>query len=308
MSARTRLALLGTGLLTAGAIVACYRRNRSTDAVEAKFTNENSNFQNCSGTRVHYRDTGDGPPLLLLHGAGSSLHTWSGWVEHLQNSFRLIRLDLPGFGLSDPMPNDQYSPDQYVQFLNNFLGTLNVKTTRIAGSSFGARLALRYGLKHPEKLERIIVLNSTGLEQNGSFPSSLVNLPLPELTFRFSPRVLVSLFLQYLYGNSNKLKDSVIDRYYELLLKEGNRRNLRRFVRSVNQPDEILERSLRKLNVPVLIQWGSRDPWLPVDHADRFHRILPDSSLITYLSAGHLPMEEIPKQTAHNAGKFLTDN
>lgn len=303
---KTRLSFIAAGLLTAGAVGACYRPDRSPSSLEQRYTNDDSAYLEIQGTRVHYRNTGSGPPLLLLHGAASSLHTWSGWTEHLRDSFRIIRPDLPGFGLTGPPTDSIVSPTQFVQFLHGFVEELDVDTVSLGGSSFGGLVALRYALDHPDRVRNIVLLNPMGLEQKRPLPVSLASLPLPKLADRFSPRFLVERVLRYLYGQPNALKDSVVDRYYELLLRDGNRHFLRQFVRTQSLPDEVLERSLRDVTAPVLLQWGCRDPWLPVELANRFHKTLPNSSLITYLSAGHVPMEERPSQTARDAKAFLS--
>jgi pimeloyl-ACP methyl ester carboxylesterase len=183
---------------------------------------------------------------------------------------------------------------------------LDLETVALGGSSFGGLLALRYALDHPDRVRKIVLLNPMGLERDQPLPLSLASLPLPDGAYRFSPRFLVERVLRYLYGHPDALKDSVVDRYYELLLRDGNRQYLRQFIRHQSLPDEVLERSLRDVTAPVLLQWGCRDPWLSVELANRFHKTLPDSSLITYLSAGHVPMEERPAQTARDAKAFLS--
>ncbi len=305
---RTRLALIGTGILTAGALIAAYRGDRSPTSVDPKYINSNSCFIDLPQTKIHFRDTGEGPPLLLLHGIGSSLHTWSEWEQYLRDSFRVLHLDLPGFGLSEPYPDNQYSLARYVETLDQFLEQQEVDSVRLAGNSFGGRLALRYGLEHPDKLKKIVLLNPTGLQRKSMLYSYFSPRYIPSLVYRLTPRALVARCLRKLYGDPDRLDPDVVDRYYDLLLRGQNRSNLKRFHGMIDTPDEVLERFLRKLDVPVMIQRGCRDPWIDVDVADRFHRMLPNSSILTYLSAGHLPMEEIPEQTAHDARSFLSSD
>jgi len=111
------------------------------DALLEKYTNSHSKFVSLDGNRVHYRDEGQGEVIVLLHGTASSLHTWDEWVQGLSKEYRVIRMDLPGFGLTGPDQENRYEVDDDVAFLNNFLAKLGLNSVHLAGSSLGGRIA-----------------------------------------------------------------------------------------------------------------------------------------------------------------------
>lgn len=300
-----RYATLGTGAVLGSALALSYRSDRSPEELEERYANSDSSFVRVDGQRVHFRDSGQGPTLLLLHGIASSLHTWSGWEDRLRDSFRLVRPDLPGFGLTGPHPDEDYSPEAYLSFLEKFTDELGLDHYGLVGSSLGGRLALRHTIEHEDQVRKLVLLNPMSVERRRPSLFSLARLPLSERAFRFTPGVLVRTILSALYGESDTLSEESVRRYHELLLREGNRRALHRLLRDLDVPDETLLHSADQITVPTLIQWGLRDPLYSVDQAERLRTVLPNASLVTYLSAGHVPMEEIPEQTARDAASHL---
>ena len=129
-------------LVAAIAIAALVRPDIPLEALLPEYGAPPSQFVELEGMRIHYRDEGAGPPLVLLHGFGSSLHTWDGWVRQLTGTRRLIRLDLPGFGLTGPAPDGDYRAERYVHVVAALLDRLGVDRTDIAGNSLGGRTAL----------------------------------------------------------------------------------------------------------------------------------------------------------------------
>ncbi|MDB4976969.1 MAG: alpha/beta hydrolase fold, partial [Myxococcaceae bacterium] len=93
-----------------------------------KYESESSRYVEVDGKRFHYRIEGSGPTLILLHGVMASLHTWDGWVEQLASSYRIIRLDLPGFGLSDPLTSpDHYSPEHSIEMFDKLRAAFGIE-------------------------------------------------------------------------------------------------------------------------------------------------------------------------------------
>ena len=121
---------------------------------------------------------------------------------------------------------------------------------------------------------------------------------------RVTPRPMFRKTLREVYYDDSKVTDELVDRYFELFLRPGNRQA---YIDRIAQPQEAEPRRLEQLNIPVLIQWGVHDGWIPLADAYRFEEVLPNARLITYEHAGHVPMEEIPGQTAADARAFLLE-
>lgn len=284
-----------------------YHSNIPLEELKARYTYPDSRFVDIQGMKVHFRRSGVGPPLLLLHGTGSSLHTWEGWTEALRDSFEVISLSLPAFGLTGPHPRRDYSISAYVDFIQDFTESAGLDTLYLAGNSLGGFIAWEYALAHPEKVRKLILICSAGWPRQKSLPFALRLARTPvvkDIMKRVTPRPMFRKTLQEVYYDDSKITDSLVTRYFELFLRPGNRQA---YIDRIAQPQEAEPQRLAGLGIPVLIQWGAHDEWIPLEDADRFEATLPDSRLITYDNAGHVPMEEIPGQTAADAREFLEE-
>ncbi|MEO6901780.1 MAG: alpha/beta hydrolase [Bacteroidia bacterium] len=286
-------------------LVAMIRKDVPVEELKAQYANEDSKFMKIDGMDVHYRDEGKGTPLVLIHGIGSSLNTWDGWEEHLQGSFRIIRLDLPGFGLTGPHANHDYSIEFYVTFMKTFLDNLKIDSCYMAGNSLGGYITWNVAAAYPNLVKRIILIDAAGYPFSPDatpFVFKLVQSPIAPLLKNVTPRFLVAQIINQVYGDDSKVTDEVIDRYYHQILREGNRDAFLDLARNIQFTQY---EKLKSINTPALILWGGKDTWVKPICGKRFDNDLPHSELIMYPSAGHIPMEEIPEQTAHDAKRFL---
>ena len=113
-------------------IAAIYTRfDIPVEKLIGKYANKESKFIEIDGMKVHYRDEGKGIPVILLHGTAASLHTWDDWTSELKKSYRVIRLDLPAFGLTGPHPQRKYDIQTYVSFLHHFLQKIKNQNIQI---------------------------------------------------------------------------------------------------------------------------------------------------------------------------------
>jgi len=270
-----------------------------------KYTNEHSRFMPVNGTLIHYRVEGKGPKLVLLHGSFSSLHTFDDWMPALKRKFTVIRLDLPAFGLTGPTPDNCYTMQCYITHLHHFLKNLGINRFSLAGSSLGGWIAWEYALAYPGQVSKLVLLDSAGFidERNLPLPFRMARTPFFNRVIKFAvSRGMLEEFVREVYYNKSRITVELVDRYYELFNREGNPEA---FLRLVNARYKDNSRQLRKLKIPVLILWGKEDRWLPVENAYRFHETIPENDLIVYDYVGHLPMEEIPEDTAQDVMAFL---
>ena len=293
-------------LVAAIAIAAMVRPDIPLAALLPEYGAAPSKFIEIEGMRIHYRDEGAGPPLVLLHGFGSSLYTWDGWVRQLAGTRRLIRFDLPGFGLTGPAPDGDYTAERYVRVVTALLDRLGVERTDIAGNSMGGRTALMFALAHPERVRKLILVDAGGFAPMP--PPSLFLLaqtPIlgPSMILHVTPRFLVRYNLEGVYGDPSRLTDAVVDRYWAMGRRAGNRGAM--LARITGPPDPNLADRLGELKLPVLIQWGELDRWIPLSDARGFQRGIVGAELRVYPGAGHVPMEELPEATARDADAFL---
>lgn len=308
---RIILAIIGL-LLVAGALALAigYAPDRPVESLLARWAPAPSAFVSVKGQRVHYRDEGprDDPlPLVLIHGTSASLHTWEGWAGALKSARRVISFDLPGFGLTGPSAGGDYRDDAYARFVLDLLDELKVRRFAIGGNSLGGEVAWRTALAAPQRVERLILVDAAGYAfQSESVPIGfrIARIPvLNRLTEILLPRSLVEASVRKVYGDPSRVTPALVERYFELTLREGNRRAL-------GQRFQQMERGagaarITELKLPTLILWGGRDRLIPPHNAKRFNADIGGSRLVLFDELGHVPHEEDPVRTVAVVRQFL---
>lgn len=299
------LALLGGGLAS------LYRADIPVEELLPLYADEASRFADVDGVRVHYKDEGEGPVLVLLHGFASSLQTWDGWARELRRDFRVVRYDQPGHGLTGPRPDADYRTEAYADFLGRFLDQLGIESCSLAGNSMGGGVAWLFAARESGRVEKLVLVDAAGApapesgapRQGGSAVLSFIEAPvIRRLVPRFSPRFLFERALREVYADDSRVTDELVDRYYALALRKGNRDALMARLRARGEDHREL---LQKLRQPTLVMWGEDDLWIPVADAERFHAAVPGSRLVVYPGVGHLPQEEAPERSAADVRAFL---
>jgi len=307
------------------ALLFLYKGDLVPEVVDAKYSNEQSRFLDVdSGARIHYRDQGNagGPPLVLIHGSNASLHTWEPWVERLGDDYRIITLDLPGHGLTGRVPNDDYTPVGFISAIEAVVTHLDMTNFTLGGNSMGGSATWQYTLEHPEKVNAMILIDAggppqwwrefraqtqvEGEEDSGPIAFKLLRQPWFRAISRYlDPYRLTEQGVRSAYNNSSVVNQALIDRYYELSIREGTRdATMMRFGSFGMDNDETIDLSV--LDQPTLIMWGAEDSLIPVSVADQFEAILPTNRKVVYEGVGHIPMEEIPDKSANDVRAFLS--
>lgn len=284
--------------------------DRPAEALAPRWAAPPSKFVDVAGMRVHVRDEGprdDPRPIVLLHGTSSSLHTWDGWAHALQSERRVIRFDLPGFGLTGPAPDGDYTIGHYVAFMKAMLDHFGIEHCVLVGNSFGGWVAWETALAEPGRVDRLVLVDSAGYRlESLSVPIGFRIAKIPVLNQLLKvtlPRGMVESSLRNVYGDPSRVTPELVDRYFDLATRAGNRDALvQRFRQS--QPGADAEH-ISNVKVPTLILWGGRDRLIPPSHAERFHRAIAGSEVLTFESLGHVPQEEDPALTFAAAHAFL---
>lgn len=316
-----KYALVSLLVLLVGLGIFLYKGDLPIAYVDAKYSNAQSQFLTMeNGARVHYRDEGDStkPPIVLVHGSNASLHTWSPWVAILGDEYRVISMDLPGHGLTGATPDEDYSSQAQLNTVDALVSHLNISRFVLGGNSMGGGVTWRYTLQNPDKVRAMMLIDSSGLPQFYQEPEStgddkkeapifftLMRKPWFRAIARYlDPYWLTKQGLQSAYNNSAVVTDELIDRYYELAIRDGSRdATMSRFSGFQHQQIEAVD--LAQLTQPTLIMWGREDTLISVSIAHQFAEVLADHTLVIYDNVGHMPMEEVPVRSAADALAFL---
>ena len=288
-------------MLAALAFAIAKAPDRSLESLVPRWAPPPSDFIELDGQLVHYRDqgpSGDPLPLLLLHGTSASLHTWEGWAAQLSTTRRVISVDLPGFGLTGPNAEHDYRDARYVAFVRQFLARLGVGRAILVGNSLGGEIAWQVALADPTRVAGLVLIDAAGFD---FVPESLplgfriARLPVVREGMRWVlPRRAIENSVLDVYGDPSRVTAALVDRYYELTLREGNRVALmRRMDQLAPGPVE----RLAEIQAPTLILWGGRDRLIPPRWGQAFHERMPGSRLVVFPSLGHVPQEEDPAAT-----------
>lgn len=297
-------------LLAVGAIALNWAPDRPVSTLTGRWAPPPSAFVDVAGQQTHLRDEGpraDLLPILLLHGTSASLHTWDGWAQALTPARRVIRVDLPGFGLTGPAVNDDYRIERYVSFVAALLDTLGVQRCVLVGNSFGGWIAWEGALALPDRVRALVLVDAAGYPLDSeSVPIGfrIARIPvLNRLMESVLPRGMIESSLRNVYGDPSGVTPELVDRYYELTLRAGNRAALaRRFAAGRHAADT---GRLRQLDVPTLILWGELDRLIPPAHAGYFERDVVGSRRVMFPGLGHVPHEEDPATTVGALREFL---
>lgn len=302
--------LLALVLLVGFGVVRAWAPDREVDSLKARWAPPPSQFVALMGMQVHLRDEGprnDPQAIVLLHGTSASLHTWDGWADGLKGEHRVIRMDLPGFGLTGPMPDGNYQLTHYVEVLVALLDQLGVKQAVVAGNSFGGGLAWKLAVDHPERVSKLVLVDAAG------YPYDPKSVPIGFKVAQISwlrpvmenvlPRSMIESSVRNVYGDPSRITPELIDRYFELTLRAGNRHALgERFRQS---PGGQYAAQIPSVKQPTLILWGGQDRLIPPDNAEHFQRDIAGSRMVVFDALGHVPHEEDPATTVAAVKSFL---
>ncbi len=278
-----------------------------SDELNEIYTNTESKFLSVNGMEVHYRDEGTGMPVVLIHGTAASLHTWDDWTRELKKDYRIIRMDIPAFGLTGPDPKADYSIEGYTNFLKDFLDELEIDSMYLVGNSLGGNISWSFAGTYPDRVKKLVLIDASGLISNKDLPwiFTLARTPvLNSIIKYFTPRSITEDNLKQVYWDDSKVTEDIIDRYHQMVLREGNRQA---FIDRAKTEYGDLSPLLSNIKSPTLIIWGEDDTWIPVSDASRFDSQIANSRIHIMKQTGHVPMEERPKKSVEETINFFDE-
>jgi len=315
---RIGLVLGGMVILLVIALASAYRSDLSAEAVNAKYLTPESKFIEVDGVQVHVRILGEGEPVFLLHGSFASLHTWDAWQQAMSPYYQTISLDFPGHGLTGPDSLKRYGVKDYSELVHALAQKLNIEQYHVAGNSMGGAVAMQLASDYPGNVRSLNLIDAAGApaadrtlsdstapkksNSGGAWIFQVARHPVfSKLLLSCTPKFLFAMNMKQVYGDDSKVTDEVTTRYYELMLREGNRQaTLDRLSQPRNSNIQF-----ERLTMPTLILWGAEDTWIPVAQGKRLQQALPGANLVILDGVGHVPMEESPTETVAEYLSFL---
>ena len=250
-----------------------------------------------AGIGTHFLVAGQGPPVVLVHGLGSSAATWQRTIEPLAERHTVYALDMPGHGDSEK-PEVQYSLEAGIAYLDAFLDALNVPRTALVGNSMGGLLSLGMALEHPERVARLALVDAAGLGRELTLLLRLASLPVVgELMRRGSAFGYARALMREASSEGRMTWSVLVDAFRGArIAPEASRAELNALRNGVNfrgvRPDYILLDRLPELQPPLLIVWGAKDKVLPVAHAYAAAERHPAAQMVVLDRCGHWPQLE----------------
>jgi len=303
---KKRYWIAGTATAAATLAVAAKLLARPRDADwhkyrDAIFHSEHSCFVDVDGTRVHYQEAGEqtDPALVLIHGFASSTLVWSKvFLSLAEAGFRVIAVDLLGFGYSGKPRNGEYTIGGQARLLLGLLDRLGIHRATLVGSSYGGAVAATCALDHPQRVEKLVLVGT--VNNNRPLRFKLMRI--------FGSRVVGDVVSPLLIGSRRLLRKRMkrvydrhawvlderrVDARHFPLRASGTQRAIIRTVRGWDA--ERISRDAHLIRQPTLLLWGENDIEIPLADGERLHEEIPGSRFVVFLNCGHLPHEEYPE-------------
>lgn len=260
------------------------------------------------GRSVRFVRAGSGPPVVLVHGFAASIFTWSEILPALAREHDVVALDLPGFGGSD-LPADLSWPE-LPRAVGGLLERLGLARASLVGHSLGGAVVLTLAARAPERVDKLVLVDSAGFNVTPSERPKLIGLVASPALGGVIERVplrrtLLQVGLRQVFHDDALVTSERVEEYLEPLARPGWLPAMRSLLRSRQEELADFPALLGQVRAPTLIVWGRDDRWAPVDHARRFHEGLPGSQLTIFDACGHVPQEERPQDTLRELAKFL---
>ncbi len=236
--------------------------------------------------KTHYKVTGEGPVILILHGWNGSSDSWRKIIEILEIKFKVVCPDFPGFGKTKP-PKIPWNLDDFVDWLKEFTEKLDLKNFFLLGHSFGGRVAIKFSILYPEKVKKLILVSSAGIKPEWGLKEKII--------FQIS-KIGNAIFSK---NHFLRFKEGVRNLFYKLaMIKDYSKAKgvMRETMKKIVEEDLLPE--LPKIQSETLIVWGEKDRIIPLKYAFVFKEKIKNSKLEILPKIGHSPHLEDPEKLA----------
>lgn len=267
-----------------------------------------SRFAEVEGVgRVHYQERGTGRALVLIHGNNSSTYSWAEVFDELAKEFRVVALDLKGFGFT-AKPEGDYRVETQAALVVRLMDHLKIERAALCGSSMGGAVALAAAINYPERVDALVLVGSSAFEatRGGSLAPAYVRWPYvggAVTALALTSDSPVREGLRKSFHDQAKVTDERVAAYYRPLGTRGGQRAAR-LVREQRDYSRV-EGALDKIRRPTLLIWGAQDRLNLLEDGRRLHSSITGSQLVVFDNCGHLPQEEMPERFVREVSSFM---
>ncbi len=298
--------LICVGVLLAAALWWLWTPDKDRAALERQYLSAPTDMIDVSGTRLHVRDRGPktAPAVIFLHGFGASLHTWEPWANALAKDLRVIRIDLPGSGLSLPDPTGDYSDKRTLQIINALMDQLGLVRASLVGNSIGGRMAWTFAGTYPARTDKLVLVSPDGFASPGFEYGKTPDVPMMfKLMSVTLPKPLLAMSLKPAYAKPETMTDALATRYHDMMLAPGSRGALLARMAQTVLVDPLP--ILKRITAPTLLVWGEQDAMIPFANSNDYVKAIAGSKRVSFKGVGHLPHEEAPEESIGAVRDFL---
>jgi len=241
------------------------------------------------GQKIYYREAGSGPAVILLHGLGGDMTNWALTVPALSSRFHVYVLDQIGFGQSDK-PQINYRVATLVDFLDGFYKQAGITKASLVGNSLGGWTALAFTLAHPEKVDRLVLVDSAGYSPERTGTAKLTR----ELLLQLNPATLAAQkqVMRLIFFNKQMVSDQIAEQAFAAKLRSNNGYTINQFIESIMRGEDYLDGKLGAVKAPTLVVWGREDELTPLALGKAFAQDIAGSETAILDRCGHVPQIE----------------
>ncbi|MBH48735.1 MAG: hypothetical protein CME71_11250 [Halobacteriovorax sp.] len=304
------MSLLISLLISASLFSGCSSwKSLDRSEVVAKYANnlDGSEFIEVQGMQVHVRDQGveTAPTLVLIHGISDSLHTWDFWATQLSDSYRVVRFDVPGFGLTKNVTNEEFTPKYYSDFMLALFDKMKISSATMVGNSLGGFISWNFALTHPERVNSLVLLDPAAYPLTPPWIVRIASSPFRIFAENINLRFMTKDVAQDVFFDDSKLKEEVVDRYHAMFSLEGAPKRYMDVFASINKFSKQMPEGIERLEQPVLLLWGEKDEWISPKQIDLWKKDVKNVTAIIFSQVGHAPQEEAPEESLNAAMNFI---
>ena len=241
----------------------------------------------------------------MIHGISDSLHTWEHWAQDLQKNYRVVRFDVPGFGLTDNVTEENFQPQFYNEFMEELFKVLNISEATLIGNSLGGYISWNFALFKPKKVSALVLLDPAAYPLSPPWVVRIASSPIRYIAENFSPRWMTRSVAREVFYNDDKLSEEVVDRYHAMLMLDGARKRYMNVFSAINKFANQEPVGIEKLKSPTLLIWGDRDQWINPNQIELWKKDITGVQSIILKDVGHAPQEEAPSQSLESAKSFI---